>query len=181
MEKEFKDLLKKIEENNGKSENLRLIKKAWKFSKLAHTGQKRYSGEPYVVHELQTAKILTSWKLDVDTIVAGLIHDAVEDGAAKLSDIRKGFGEEVAHLVEGVTKVSHIKLRGSVEDVFIENLRKMFLAMAKDLRVVFVKLADRLHNMRTLSYVPKDNQKRIAQETLEIYAPLAERLGMGNV
>ena len=182
MENDFREVLKIVKSYNDNKLALDLIKKAWKFAKLAHTGQKRYSGEPYVIHELETAKILTSWKLDTDTIVAGFLHDVVEDGAADLSDIKKEFGEEVARLVDGVTKVSHIKLKKQeIEEEYIENLRKMFLAMAKDLRVVLVKLADRLHNMRPLSYVPKDRQEKIALETLEIYAPLSERLGMGQV
>ena len=181
LEKQFKELLIQVKSLNGEHFNLKLIKDAWNFAKLAHTGQKRYSGEPYVIHALETAKILTSWRLDTTTIIAGILHDTVEDGAAEVEDIETSFGKEVAALVDGATKVSHIKLRSSVEEEFVENLRKMFLAMAKDLRVIFVKLADRLHNVRTLSYVPKDNQKRIAQETLEIYAPLADRLSMGNV
>ena len=170
-----------IKTYNGNEEDLRVLDKAWKFAKLSHTGQKRLSGEPYVMHELETAKILASWKLDTKTILAGLLHDTVEDGAAKIEDLEKSFGGDVAILVDGVTKVSYLKLRGSKEEEFVENLRKMFLAMAKDLRVVLVKLADRLHNMRTLQPLPEDKKVRIARETLEIYAPLAERLGMGEI
>ena len=180
MEKEFKRLLSEMKSYNTDLNDKR-IEKAWKFAKLAHSGQKRFTGEPYASHGLETAKILADWKLDTDSIIAGLLHDTIEDGGAKGADISEKFSEEVARLVNGVTKVSHIKLRGSEEEEFIENLQKMFLAMAKDLRVVIVKLADRLHNMRTLFAVPKERQKRIAKETLEIYAPLAERLGMGEV
>lgn len=181
MEKEFNKLLETVRTYNNKKEDLELLEKAWKFSKLAHAGQKRLTGEPYVMHELETAKILASWKMDTSTILAGLLHDAVEDGAANFSDIENEFGKDAAFLVGGVTKVSHIKLKGSSEEQFVENLRKMFMAMAKDLRVVIVKLADRLHNMQTLSALPEEKQARIARETLEIYTPLAERLGMGEV
>jgi len=180
-------LIKKLEELEGiireynDKVDFEKVESAFEFAKIAHIGQKRYSGEPYVTHGLETAKILALWKLDITSVIAGILHDAVEDGAANIQDIKEEFGEDVAYLVDGVTKVSYLKLRGSKEEVFIENLRKMFLAMAKDLRVVLIKLADRLHNMRTLLYVPEDRQKRIAQETLEIYAPLAERLRMGRV
>lgn len=155
--------------------------KAYQFASNAHFGQKRLSGEPFIIHPATVAKILTDWKMDSQTIVAGLLHDTIEDGAATQEDVLKEFGPEVAVLVDGVTKVGEIKLRGSSEEEFVENLRKMFLAMAKDLRVVIIKLADRLHNMQTLQFLPPDKQKRIAKETLEVYAPLAERLGMGEV
>lgn len=180
LKEKFEELVVVIREYNEKGD-FKKLESAFEFAKLAHTGQKRYSGELYVTHGLETALILASWKLDLTSIIAGLLHDSVEDGAAILADIKKEFGEDVERLVDGVTKVSYLKLRGSKEEEFVENLRKMFLAMAKDLRVILVKLADRLHNMRTLVYVPEDRQKRIAQETLEIYAPLAERLGMGGV
>lgn len=181
MENEYRELLKIVKTYNGNEEELRVLNKAWRFSKLSHTGQKRLSGEPYVMHELETAKILASWNLDTTTILAGLLHDVVEDGAAKIDDLEKNFGKDVANLVDGVTKVSYLKLRGSKEEEFVENLRKMFLAMAKDLRVILVKLADRLHNMRTLKALPQEKQLRIARETLDVFAPLAERLGMGVV
>lgn len=157
------------------------LHQAWEFAELAHSGQKRLSGEPYVLHGLATASTLLEWKLDVSTIVAGLLHDSIEDGGATREDLEKEFGNQVAMLVDGVTKVSHLHLRDSEKEQFVENLRKMFLAMAKDLRVVFVKLADRLHNMQTLSVLPPKKQKRIARETIEVYAPLAERLGMGEI
>ena len=181
MENEFNELLKTIKTYNFKDKDLTILRRAWEFAKTAHTGQKRLSGGPYAMHELETAKILASWKLDTTTIVAGLLHDTVEDGAAKLNDLEKEFSKDVANLVDGVTKISYLRLRGSREEEFVENLRKMFLAMAKDLRVVLVKLADRLHNMQTLQAVPEEKQVRIARETLEVYAPLAERLGMGGV
>ncbi len=181
LEKEFKELLIQVKSLNGEDADLKLIKEAWNFAKLAHTGQSRKSGEPYVIHPLETAKILASWKLDTPSIVAGLLHDTVEDGAAEKKDIVKVFGEEIAELVDGVTKVSYLKLRGSKEEEFVENLRKMFLAMAKDLRVVLIKIADRLHNTRTLGALPSEKQVKNAKETLEIFAPLADRLGMGSV
>lgn len=181
MEKEFNELLKTYKTYEDKKNDLLKLKIVWEFAKVAHTGQKRLSGEPYVLHGLETAKILASWKMDITTIAAGLLHDSVEDGGARIEDLRENFGEDIAFLVEGVTKVSEIKLRGSKEEEFVENLRKMFMAMAKDIRVVLVKIADRLHNMQTLSVLPKEKQVRIARETLEIYAPLAERLGMGEV
>ena len=161
--------------------DLNSLDKVWEYTKLAHTGQKRFSGLPYVSHSLEVANILAKWKLDLDSIIAGLLHDAIEDGGATREDIVKEFGTNVAVLVDGVTKVASIRLRGSNTEEFVENLRKMFLAMAKDFRVVLIKLADRLHNMRTLQYVPKEKQKRIALETVEVFAPLAERLGMGEI
>lgn len=180
MEKEFENLLAEVKSYNP-NVNIALIKKAWKFSKLAHSGQKRLSGEDFASHPLEVAKRLASWHLDTTSIIAGLLHDTVEDGGAKREDVVTEFGEDIARLVDGVTKVTGLRLVGSHESEFVENLRKMILVMAKDLRVVFVKLADRLHNMETLSYLAPVKQKANAEETLEIYAPLAERLGMGRV
>ena len=180
IEREFEELLAKVADYNDKA-NFKKIKSAWEFAKLAHTGQMRLTGDSYSSHPLGTATILAVWKLDETTIIAGLLHDSIEDGGATRQDLVKNFGEEVGELVDGVTKVSHLKLRGSKKEDFIENLRKMFLAMARDLRVVLVKLADRLHNMNTLSPLSPEKQIRIASETIEIYAPLAERLGMGEV
>jgi len=181
LESEFKELVLQIKRYNGKESDIDLLSKAWEYTKLSHLNQKRLSGEPYASHGLYTAKNLVEWKLDMSSILAGFLHDTVEDGKASVKEIKEIFGGEVAGIVDGVTKVSKVKLRGSKDEAFVENLRKMFLAMAKDLRVVFVKLADRLHNMRTLSSLPEEKQKRIASETLEIFAPLAERLGMGEV
>jgi GTP pyrophosphokinase len=157
------------------------IQKAWEFANLAHTGQKRLTGEPFINHPLEVAIRLADWKLDTTSIIVGLLHDTVEDGGAKREDIVEGFGEEVAALVDGVTKVTDLRLKGSREQEFVENLRKMLLVMAKDLRVILVKLADRLHNMETIFALAPEKQKINAEETLEIYAPLAERLGMGHV
>lgn len=157
------------------------IAKAYKFAETAHKSQKRKTGEPYFVHPLATADILHQWHLDEATIVAGLLHDTVEDTGVTLETLKKEFGEQVAFLVNGVTKLGHIKYRGAEAESKAENLRKMILAISEDLRVVFIKLADRLHNMRTLSALPPQKQKRIALETHEIYAPLAYRLGMQNL
>lgn len=181
MKKQFKKLMSLVKEYNDKEKDYGIVEKAWEFAKVAHTGQKRKTGDPYASHPLETAGILAGWKLDIDSVVAGLLHDTIEDGGAKRKDIVEEFGEDIALLVDGVTKVSHLKLKGSSGEEFVENLRKMFLAMAKDLRVVLVKLADRLHNMRTLHALSSEKQKRIARETLEVFAPLAERLGMGEV
>lgn len=180
MEKEFKELLVVVKGYNKKAD-LKKIKDAWEFAKLAHAGQKRLSGEKFVNHPLQVAKVLAEWKLDTTSITAGLLHDTIEDGGATRHDIVEGFGQETARLVDGVTKITELRLRGSKEKEFIENLRKMFFVMAKDLRVVLIKLADRLHNMRTLSALPVNKQKENALETLEVYAPLAERLGIGEI
>lgn len=176
----FRDLATEYKDLRGK-EGLDVLKKAWKFAKLAHTGQKRLTGDPYSSHALAVAMILFSWKLDISSIAAAFLHDTIEDGGATSKDIISEFGEEIYRLVEGVTKISNVRLRGSQDEEFIENLRKMFLAMAKDLRVVLIKLADRLHNMQTLHALPKDKQSKIARETIEVFAPLAERLGMGEV
>ncbi|KKQ73670.1 MAG: (P)ppGpp synthetase I, SpoT/RelA [Candidatus Woesebacteria bacterium GW2011_GWB1_38_5] len=165
----------------GNGVDVDMIRKAWEFAKIAHFGQRRNTGEPFVLHALEVGKKLYEWKLDTESIVAGILHDTVEDGGAEKEDLSKEFGEEVAVLVDGVTKISDIKLRGSMNEEFIENLRKMFLAMAKDLRVILIKLADRLHNMKTLHGLDPAKGGRIAKETLEIYAPLAERLGMGQL
>jgi GTP pyrophosphokinase len=154
-----------------------LLRKAYVFSAKVHLGQVRLSGEPYLSHPLEVAGILTQLRLDVATVATGLLHDTVEDTLTTLEDIRDHFGEEIARLVDGVTKISKISLRSSEKDQ-AENFRKMILAMVKDIRVILIKLADRLHNMRTLRYHIPEKQREIAQETLDIYAPLAHRLGI---
>jgi GTP pyrophosphokinase len=168
-------IAKLIEENpNG------LIARAYTFAEKAHRGQKRKSGDPYFKHPLATAETLAAWRMDNATIAAGLLHDTVEDTGTPLETIKREFGEEVAFLVNGVTKLGHFKYREGKQDMEdqAENLRKMVIALSEDLRVVFIKLADRLHNMRTLAALPPAKQKRIALETDEVYAPLAYRLGM---
>ena len=160
-----------------------LIARAYTFAEKAHRGQARKSGEPYFVHPLATAETLALWHMDDATIAAGLLHDTVEDTGIPIETIKKEFGEEIAFLVNGVTKLGHFKYRGAERNTEnkAENLRKMVIALSEDLRVVFIKLADRLHNMKTLGALPVTKQKRIALETDEIYAPLAYRLGMYNL
>jgi len=161
-------------------ENLEgLVAKAYEFAKKAHNGQKRLTGEPYFNHLIATAEQLVKWKLDDICIAAGLLHDVLEDTKVSKEELLKNFGEEVLFLVEGVTKLGKVKFRGI--ETQVENLRKMILALSQDIRVVLIKLADRLHNMKTLSALPIGKQKRIALETAEIYAPLAYRLGMQNL
>lgn len=162
-------------------ERKRLITAAYEMAERAHAGQKRMDGTPYIQHPLETAKILAEIGMGSKTVSAGLLHDVPEDTPVTLDEIKKTFGEEVASLVDGITKLGKIKLRGSREEYFLENLRKMFLAMASDIRVIIVKFADRLHNMRTLQNLPAEKQQRIAQETLDVFAPLANRLGIGEI
>jgi GTP diphosphokinase / guanosine-3',5'-bis(diphosphate) 3'-diphosphatase len=175
----FRDLLKKMRDNRP-SDDLEIVRKAYEFSQKHHAGQTRASGEPYLVHPLEVALVLAEMKMDPVAISAGLLHDSVEDTSVTIVDIRKEFGEQVAHIVEGVTKISKIDF-ATREEAQAENLRKMMLAMVDDIRVVLIKLADRLHNMRTLEHLPPERQQKIAKETLDIYGPIAHRLGMGKI
>ncbi len=175
----FEELLRQVHANRP-HEDVSLIRKAWEFCVKHHAGQVRASGEPYVVHPLEVAEVLAEMKLDATAIAAGLLHDAVEDTPATNEEIEKEFGDQVAHIVEGVTKIDKIQFANR-EDRQAENVRKMLLAMVSDVRVVLIKLADRLHNMRTLEHLKPIRQEAIARETLDIYAPLAHRLGMGKV
>ncbi len=175
----FEDLLDKVR-GYSPDVDLELLRRAYVFSALEHKGQIRHSGEPYLVHPLEVADILADMKLDAVCIAAGLLHDVVEDTLTTPEKIRDKFGEDVAHIVEGVTKIGAIPF-SSTEARQAENFRKMLLAMVDDIRVILVKLADRLHNMRTLQHMPDDRRVRIAQETLDIYAPIANRLGMSRV
>jgi GTP pyrophosphokinase len=165
---------------NRPSDDVNIIRQAWQFCLEHHNGQLRASGEPYVLHPLEVALVLAEMKLDSTAIAAGLLHDAVEDTPVTTEDIVARFGEQVAHIVEGVTKIDKIQFANR-EDRQAENVRKMLLAMVSDVRVVLIKLADRLHNMRTLEHLSPERQRGIARETLDIYAPLAHRLGMGKL
>src|SRR5256886_1822038 len=175
----FRELLRRMKANRP-TEDLELVRKAYEFSQKHHAGQSRASGEPYLAHPLEVALVLAEMKMDPVSIAAGLLHDSVEDTSVTVVDIRKEFGEQVATRVEGVTKISQIDF-ATREEQQAENLRKMMLAMVDDIRVVLIKLADRLHNMRTLEHLPPDRQQKIARETLEIYGPIAHRLGMGKI
>src|ERR1700738_2563366 len=175
----FQRLLATVHENRP-ADDLEIIRKAWAFCLQQHEGQKRASGEPYVIHPLEVGQVLAELKMDSTAIAAGLLHDAVEDTDVTTAEIAKRFGEQVAHIVEGVTKLEKIKFANR-EDHQAENIRKMLLAMVTDVRVVIIKLADRLHNMRTLEHLKPEKQQKIARETLDIYAPLAHRLGMGKL
>lgn len=172
--------------------DLKLVKKAYNYAEKAHQAQKRNTGEPYICHGLETAAFIADLKLDAKAISAALLHDVCEDTNCEIATIRKDFGKEIAQLVDGVTKLGKIRITRrwifleSTQhlpefDRQVETLRKMILAMGRDIRVVIIKLADRLHNMKTIEGIPKDKQLRFAKETIEIYAPLAYRLGMGEL
>ncbi|HLC99334.1 MAG TPA: bifunctional (p)ppGpp synthetase/guanosine-3',5'-bis(diphosphate) 3'-pyrophosphohydrolase [Patescibacteria group bacterium] len=180
-------LLAKLKEN-GNAYDLPTIERAFQLANTAHEGQKRFSGEPYIIHSLHAAITLADMSLDTATISAALLHDVPEDTSTTLAEIDRQFGKEIAFLVEGVTKLGKIRYPKYAEEnsstaqaLYIENLRKMFFATANDIRVILIKLADRLHNIQTLSAVPKEKQRRIAIETIEVFAPVAHRLGMGHL
>lgn len=173
-----KEIIDLIEGGITKKEE-ELINKAFKFGERAHEGQKRFSGEPYFVHVFEVSKNLAKLGMDATAIAAGLLHDVLEDTQITEEEIRKTFGDDVLFLVKGVTKLGTLKYRG--HERHVESLRKFFIAMANDLRVVIIKFADRLHNLKTLKFVPEDKRRRIAVESIEVYAPLANRLGMGKL
>ena len=160
--------------------DFKMFRKAYNFAEKAHENQKRSSGEDYIIHPLNVAGTLIKLRMDMDSIIAGLLHDVVEDCGISPEQIEKDFSPDIAMIVVGLTKISKIKFK-TREESQAENFRKMVVAMAKDLRVIIVKLADRMHNMRTLQYVSDERQKKIAQETLDIYVPLASRLGINSV
>lgn len=172
------DLLKRAEEHHVRLD-CDLLQLAYEFAARAHEGQKRLTGEPYLTHPVATAETLIDLGLDEPTILAGLLHDVPEDTPHTIDDIEREFGNEIAHLVHGVTKLSKLRYRGL--ERYQENLRRMIIAMAKDLRVIFIKFADRLHNLRTLGALPPEKRNHIAVESLEIFAPIANRLGMGEL
>ncbi len=174
---QIEHLLEKVLAYNPKA-NIEIIKKAYIFSREAHCSQKRMEGSPYIRHPISVADILADMKLDSATIAAGFLHDTIEDTGMSAEDIKEMFGAEIAFLVDAVTKLSKVEFM-TREEVQAENFRKMLLAMAKDVRVILIKFADRLHNMRTIEHLPEEKQRRIAKETLDIYAPLANRLGIG--
>ena len=183
----YSDVIERVRRYHP-SDDISLIEKGYEVARKAHEGQKRKSGEPYIIHPLYVALILADLELDKETITAGLLHDVVEDTIMTREQITEEFGSDVALLVDGVTKLEKLKLSGDYRDkthvqqeMQARNLRKMFLAMAKDIRVILIKLADRLHNMRTLAHMPPEKQIRIAQETIDIYSPIASRLGISKI
>jgi GTP pyrophosphokinase len=171
----IEQIIDKVKKNNPKADT-EMLRLAYDFAHEAHKGQVRQTGEPYIQHSLHTAFILAQMKADLNTIIAGVLHDIPEDTERSLEEIKKNFGDEVAELVGGVTKLSKIKYRGV--ERYVESLRKMFLAMANDLRVIIIKFADRLHNLRTLDGLPEKKRERIARETMEVYTPIAGLLGI---
>ncbi len=176
----YQDLIRSIRKYHP-SDDISQIEKAYKIAREAHKDQKRKSGEPYIIHPLCVAIILADLELDKETIIAGILHDVVEDTIMTLGEVEKEFGAEVALLVDGVTKLTQLSWSMDKVEIQAENLRKMFLAMAKDIRVILIKLADRLHNMRTLQYMKPEKQKEKARETMDIYAPIAHRLGISKI
>ncbi len=176
---DFETFLNKIPAKFSEKDR-EMLRRAFDLAHAAHAGQKRFSGEPYVTHPVEAALILGSIFPDATTVAATLLHDVPEDTEVTIQEIQKEFGDEVASLVDGVTKLGKVRLRNSTDKYYVENLRKMFVATSKDTRVILIKLADRLHNLRTFEFVRPDKQVRIAQETLEIFAPIASRLGIGD-
>ena len=179
MKETFENLISKVKANNPNADTDK-IRRAYELACDAHKDQKRISGTPYITHPLAVATIVADMQMDVDSVCAALLHDVVEDTAYSIDDIKERFGEQVALLVDGVTKLDKISF-SSKEERDMENLRKMFLAMAADIRVIIIKFADRMHNLRTLISMSEDKQREKARETLSVFAPLAHRLGMYKI
>ena len=175
----FEEVLAKVKQFHP-NDDLEVLKKAYRFSADQHKGQHRESGEPFLNHPVAVANILADMKLDSSCVSVGLLHDVVEDTVIPLKEIEQHFGKDISNVINGLTKIRKFHI-DSKEAEQAENFRRMFLAMVDDIRVVLVKLADRLHNMRTLKFLSPERRKRIAQETLDIYAPIAHRLGMGKI
>ena len=173
------DILEKVSSSYSEKD-ITLLKKAYVFAAHAHKGQVRRSGEPYLSHPLEVVNMLADMRLDSTTLAAGLLHDVLEDTEISAQELEEAFGKEVAHLVESVTKISMVQA-SSPESRQAESIRKIILAMIDDLRVIFIKLADRIHNLKTLKFLSEEKQRQIAKETLDLYAPIANRLGMGRI
>ena len=176
---DINQIYKLMDEQPPSAEEKKLIKKAFDFAWEAHKGQRRDSGEPYFAHVFETAKNLARFNMNSKTVAAGLLHDTIEDNPTKGQELEKEFGKEITFLVNGVSKLGKLKYRG--RERYVESLRKFFIAVAEDFRVLMIKLADRLHNLQTLQYIPEEKRRRIALESLEVYAPLAHRLGIGRI
>ena len=172
----FNDILEKVNPYLT-NEDIADVTKAYAYSAKVHAGQKRYSGEPYMIHPMEVTSILADIRLDKESIITGLLHDTIEDTLATKEDISRIFGEEVCVLVDGVTKISKLRISSTFEKQ-AEDFRKLILATGKDIRVILVKLADRLHNIRTISHLPEEKRRVFAKETVDLYAPLADRLGI---
>ena len=173
----FEEIKQKLIDQNREEEDIASIEKAYLFAKRLHEGQYRISEEPYIIHPVEVAKILVDLKVDTHTLMAAFLHDILEDTETKPEEIEQLFGKDVLTLVQGVTKLGKLQFK-SKEERQAENFRRLFIAMASDIRIVFLKLADRLHNMRTLNFMAANKQHKIAKETLDIFAPLANRLGI---
>lgn len=176
----FSEIKEKLIEQKRLPEDIEKIERAYLYAKKLHEGQYRISEEPYITHPVEVAKILVDLKADTNTVIAAFLHDILEDTDTKPEEIKTRFSADVLNLVQGVTKLGKLKFK-STEERQAENFRRMFIAMANDIRIIFLKLADRLHNMRTLNFMAANKQQKIAQETLDIFAPLANRLGIGKI
>ena len=176
----FEEIKEKLIAQNRDDEDIKQIEKAYLFAKKLHEGQYRISEEPYIIHPVEVAKILVDLKVDSHTLIAAFLHDILEDTDTKPEEIKEQFGDDVLTLVQGVTKLGKLQFKSN-EERQAENFRRLFIAMANDIRIIFLKLADRLHNMRTLNFMTTSKQQKIARETLDIFAPLANRLGIYKI